>query len=64
MADYVNNGQMKPGDKLPTVRELKDIYHTSDTTIQHALGILELWGVITKRHGSGSYIADSSTTSR
>lgn len=58
IADYVNSGKLKPGDKLPTVRELKDIYKTSDTTVQHALNILELWGIVRKRHGSGSYLSE------
>ncbi|MCE5198894.1 MAG: GntR family transcriptional regulator [Armatimonadota bacterium] len=58
IADYVNSGQLKAGDKLPTVRELKEIYKTSDTTVQHALNILEMWGIVKKRHGSGSYISE------
>ncbi|MCE5198897.1 MAG: GntR family transcriptional regulator [Armatimonadota bacterium] len=58
IADYVDSGKLKPGDKLPTVRELKDIYKTSDTTVQHALNILELWGLVRKRHGSGSYLCE------
>ncbi len=59
IADYVHSGRLKVGEKLPTVRELKDIYGTSDTTIQHALNILELWGIVKKRHGSGSFIAET-----
>lgn len=58
LTDYINSGRIQPGQKIPTVRELKDIYDTSDTTIQRSLGILELWGVIIRRPGSGCYVSD------
>ena len=58
LTDYINSGRIEPGQKIPTVRELKDIYGTSDTTIQRSLSILELWGVIIRRPGSGCYVSD------
>ena len=59
LTDYINSGRIEPGQKIPTVRELKDIYGTSDTTIQRSLSILELWGAIIRRPGSGCYVSDA-----
>lgn len=58
--DYISSGKLTAGDKLPTVRELRDIYRTSDTTIQSALSLLELWGAVKKRHGSGTFVTERS----
>ncbi len=38
--------------------ELRHEYSTSDTTIQRALSILEMKGVVDKRHGSGCYVSE------
>ncbi len=59
LRDYITNGIVRPGERLPTILELKREYCTSDTTIQRALTILELRGVVDKRHGSGCYVSEA-----
>lgn len=55
---------MKKGiDKLPTEYELCQMYQVSRQTTRQALSLLEKEGVITKRHGSGTYITGLSPNS-
>ena len=56
--DHISVVGAKPGDRLPTVRDLERIYATSRTTIVHALGLLEKEGYVVKRHGIGCYVAN------
>lgn len=54
--EYIDSGKLKPGDKLPGVRELQSEYSTSATTIVHALSVLQQQGVIRKNHGVGCFV--------
>jgi DNA-binding FadR family transcriptional regulator len=44
--DAVINGRIKPGEKLPPERELKDMFNTSRGTLREALRVLEQKGLI------------------
>jgi len=57
--DYIQSQLLKPGQRLPSVRELEKKYGVSDTTILQALNILEEQSVIYKIQGSGSYVSDA-----
>lgn len=46
------------GSKLATEAELSQHYHMSRQTVRHALDLLEAEGLIQRRQGSGTYIAD------
>ncbi|MGV0814809.1 FCD domain-containing protein [Mycolicibacterium boenickei] len=46
-------GQFRPGDRLPTERELSDVLNVSRTTVRAAVGVLEREGLITVRRGRG-----------
>ena len=43
-------------DKLPTTRELTDIYKTSSRTVAQAIDRLKARGVIFSRPGKGLYV--------
>ncbi|MCE5200135.1 MAG: GntR family transcriptional regulator [Armatimonadota bacterium] len=58
LTEYVQNGDLKPGDSLPPVRELQKKYATSRSTVLHALSILETQGILEKRRGSGCYLTE------
>ena len=48
-----------PGEKLPTVIQLRDSLGVSVTTLNSALGELEAKGVISRRHGVGIFVAET-----
>ncbi len=53
----ISSGQVKEHDKLPSERELCDIYGISRTTLRQAMVELENKGYIYKEHGKGSFVA-------
>ncbi|MGG0717961.1 FadR/GntR family transcriptional regulator [Robertmurraya massiliosenegalensis] len=53
---YYLAGNLKPGERLPSERELASHFNVSRTTIREALRTLELNGLIEIRQGGGSYI--------
>ncbi|WP_276309644.1 FadR/GntR family transcriptional regulator [Peribacillus acanthi] len=50
------NGELKPGDKLPTERELASLFNISRTSVREALRKLKIDGFIEIKQGSGSFI--------
>lgn len=56
--DYIRNGAVSVGGRLPTVVELQRIYGVSLGTITHSLGVLAERDIINKRQGSGCYVSD------
>lgn len=55
--DRVAAGEWKPGDQIPTIRELCDVYGVSRITVDQALGILAREGILTRRQGKGVFVA-------
>lgn len=56
----VEAGELKPGDQLPGEYDLAEALPASLGTVQKALGRLVEQGVIIRRHGSGTFVADPS----
>ncbi len=54
----VKDAVLRPGDPIPSEKELTDILGVSLGTVQRALGHLVNEGVIVREHGRGSFIAD------
>ena len=50
-------------DRLPTEQELCRRYQVSRQTVRQSLSLLEQEGLITKKHGSGSYLTGRSSDS-
>lgn len=57
---YVAAGQLKPGDQLPSIRELAASLRVNPTTIVKAYSELQHGGDIDMQHGKGAFIAQSS----
>jgi len=53
---YIEQGQFKPGDKLPAEGELAKQLGISRPTLREAFGMLEAAGVIERRHGVGTFV--------
>ncbi|MEU4594394.1 winged helix-turn-helix domain-containing protein [Micromonospora aurantiaca (nom. illeg.)] len=53
----IRSGQLRPGDKLPTIAELAEQYEASATPIRQALMLLDARGWIEVHQGRGSFVA-------
>ena len=52
----IASGRMKPGDQLPSVRELSEGLHVNPNTVAKAYRDLEVMGLVYTRRGMGVYI--------
>lgn len=52
--------EYRPGDLLPSERELSKYYGLSRTTVRLALQELERLGLVVRQHGRGTFVADRS----
>lgn len=57
----IANGELKPGDQLPTVRQLAADLQINFNTVARAYRLLDEEGVISTQHGRGTYILDTPT---
>ena len=55
---FVAEGALAPGDKLPSVRELARELAINPNTVVRALETLERDGVILRRQGAGCFVAE------
>ena len=55
----VASGQMRAGEELPPIRVLAQQLLVTPNTIVKAYGDLEAEGVVKKRRGAGTYVADA-----
>jgi GntR family transcriptional repressor for pyruvate dehydrogenase complex len=56
LLDYFTTGTLKPGDRLPSERQLAASMGVGRSAIREALAALELLGVVDVRPGSGTYL--------
>jgi len=54
----IERGTYQPGDRLPAESELIQRYGVSRITVRQALDELEAEGLIVRRHGKGTYVAE------
>ena len=58
---YIASGTLKPGDQLPSVRELAQRLTINPTTVVKAYSELEHEQVIEIHHGKGAFVARPNT---
>lgn len=56
--DQIKNGQLQPGDQLPTTQGLIEMYRVSYGSVRTALLILKAEGLIEGRQGEGVFVRD------
>ena len=55
MKEYFAKGELKPGDKLPSERELAEQFNVSRVSVRQALTIFEAQGLLVRKVGGGTY---------
>jgi GntR family transcriptional regulator len=55
---FLTNGELKPGDQLPTVRQLASELRVNFNTIARAYRMLDEAGLISTQQGRGTYLLD------
>lgn len=56
---YIASQALKPGDQLPSIRELAQKLAVNPTTVVRVYSDLEHAGIIEMRHGKGAFVAES-----
>ena len=62
IADHL--AAMRPGDRLPSIRSMMDMYGTTQVTIERCLGYFEGRGRIVRKARSGTFVAETSTADK
>ncbi len=57
ITDAITAGRYKPGQKLPSERELTETYNVSRPTVREAMIALEIRGIVEARHNAGVFVA-------
>lgn len=59
----ISEGLLKPGDKLPSERELAEMFEVSRSSVRDGIRTLELAGLVEARQGEGTIVCDLSADS-
>lgn len=54
--------ELRPGDRLPTERELASDFEVGRNSVREAIRELEFLGVVESRHGDGTYVTEADTS--
>ena len=58
IAAQIDDGRLKPGDKMPTERQLVEALGVSRATVREAIIALEIMGYVESRFSAGVFIRD------
>lgn len=56
----IKNGDLKPGEKLPSERELSNYFSVSRGAVREAISVLEAKGILEVRPGVGVFVIETS----
>ena len=63
LLEKIRTGELRPGDKLPSERQLSEEYHVSRPVVREALRSLDRMGCIESKVGGGTYIKSATLDS-
>ena len=52
----ITDGELKPGEKIPSERELASLLGVSRPSVREAIMVLETMGLLESSHGGGTYV--------
>jgi DNA-binding LacI/PurR family transcriptional regulator len=55
--ERILRGDLRPGDRLPSLMEMSEIYELSRTTVERVHQLLELDGLVFREQGRGTFVA-------
>jgi GntR family transcriptional regulator len=58
IAEQINSGVLKPGDRLPSTSQLMERYDVSETVIRFVMVQLKARGLVYGQQGRGVYVTD------
>jgi GntR family transcriptional regulator len=58
LLDRIESGELSQGDRLPSEREFSEQLGVNRMTLRRALGLLETQGLLVRRRGDGTYVAE------
>jgi len=58
LLDRIESGKLRPGDRLPPERDLSKMLSVNRMTVRRALQVLESQGLLLRRQGAGTYVAE------
>lgn len=56
--EQIRSGTLKPGDRLPSTRELQERYGAGTTAVRNAMLVLRSEGLVEGHQGRGVYVAE------
>jgi GntR family transcriptional repressor for pyruvate dehydrogenase complex len=54
--DHISQGELKPGEKIPSERDLATLLGVSRPSVREALMVLEAMGLVESRQGGGTFV--------
>ena len=64
LRSQLEDGEFKPGDRIPTERELAQRFGVAHMTVRHAVDGLVRDGLLARRRGAGTFVVKSRAVSR
>ena len=55
----IRDGVYKVGDKIPSERQMSELYGITRVTVKHAIRMLEEEGVLCSKQGKGTFVVDT-----
>lgn len=57
--DRIRNGDLQPGDHIPSLPAIREQYRVSYVTAQSAVALLKAWGLVEGRQGLGTVVREA-----
>ena len=61
LQELITSQELQPGDRLPPDRQLAEMLNVSRPTVREALRLLQQWGLVNVKPGSGTYVTRMGT---